>query len=118
MMFTPEKPPIAEHPIWLEVRGWIYPQADSKNKSRYPLRTDTPRELINRVEQVIVPCVCGQDQHPFRRDKGKDIPSMFLTGREHRVLGCPSRPLVRLWGQWMKIELGKVHGVVQDSLYS
>jgi len=117
-MLTPERPPIADDPIWGEIREWIYPQVKSENKSRYPLRTNTPAALIVRAEAVTVACVCGQPHHPFRCDKGKSVPSMFLTGREHRSLGCPSRPLVRLWGQWLKIELNKVHGVVQDPLYS
>jgi hypothetical protein len=52
-MYTPIKPPIADLPIWKEVRGRFNLQLESKNQGRYPLPGKMP-------EGILVTCVCGE----------------------------------------------------------
>ena len=100
-MLTPEKPPIAEHPVWSTLTFRL--QLDSLNKRRFPLSCPVP-------DGVIVPCVCGEPFNPFRAG------SMFMTAPGHR--SCASTPTARHYALWCKVAIKKLTGVtVQGGLY-
>lgn len=106
-MLTPERPPIADHPIWPKMFPFWNLQRGSKNQRRFP-HHPLPDDLD--TANVIVPCVCGQEFAPFRGG------SMFFTAPEHR--SCASTPTARHWALWAKLEIGKVHAEhVQYELY-
>lgn len=107
---TPVRPPIADLPVWVELRRWVDVQTGSQNQPRFPFRRGLPAGLRARAMAVKVVCLaCGDMHNPVRSSRGSASLALYATGR--RADGHSACSMTREGrGQvlWFQQELGKV----------
>lgn len=109
-MLTPERPPIAEHPIWERLQSQFNALSrTSLNQNKFPLFL-LPDGLKMDLLSVQVQCICGDLFPPYRHGL------IYLTAHGHR--SCAASPRARHWALWLGLEIGKRHADhVQYGLY-
>lgn len=111
MTLTPEKPPIAEHPIWERLRSQFNTiSRTSLNQNKFPLLPLTDDDLRRGLLDVQISCICDDLFPPYRHGL------IYFTAHGHR--SCAASQRTRNWALWLGLEIGKIHADhVQYGLY-